>query len=122
MDDKAHGINSQFCTRVGVIDGTVDQAGGKDYDAWSRRIRANNIDYSPEMPFVQVTRYSRSDFLRVRAAFNPKASGIENSLAPQRHRNDWHPDNVKRRLCARALLQGADRLGPAVCVGGRPRF
>lgn len=95
LEDKAYGINSQFCTRVGFIDGMVDQAGGSDYDAWARRIRANNIDYSPEMPFIQVTRYTRSDFLRVRVAFNPKASGIENSPAPQRHLNDWHPDNVK---------------------------
>jgi hypothetical protein len=118
LDDKAYGINSQFCTRVGFIDGMVDQAVGSDYDAWARRIRANNIDYSPEMPFIQVTRYTRSDFLRVRVAFNPKASGIENSLAPQRHLNDWHPDNVKpgsaHERFYKALIDWAPQFASAV--------
>jgi len=95
LDDRQFSINSQFCLRVGFTSNFVDGATGAAYQAWARDIKGRGIAYSPEMPWVSVVRYTRSDYLFMSLAFDPATAGIGPSKEAARHLNDWLPDTVK---------------------------
>ena len=90
MEDRKRGINDQFCLRIGFRAGIVDNARGEAFQAWARDIKAKSIGYSPEMPFVSVTRYTSYDYLQMTVSFDPSVSGIASSQNPNRQSNDWN--------------------------------
>jgi hypothetical protein len=92
IDDRKRGFNDQFCVRIGYLSGIVDGARGEVFQTWARNIVSTGIRYSPDMPFVTVTRYTSYDYLVMRIGFNPEAYGIPRSKRPDRTFNDW---NVK---------------------------
>ena len=92
-----NGINDQFCMRVGYLSGIVDDARGDAFQAWAREMKAKSIGYSPEAPFVMVTRFTSSDYLQMWVAFDPMLARIGPSQSPARHLNDWHGDTVSQR-------------------------
>jgi hypothetical protein len=74
------------------MSGIVDGARGEVFQTWARNIVSAGTKYSPEMPFVTVTRYTSYDYLMMRIGFNPEAYGIPKSKKRDRTFNDW---NVK---------------------------
>jgi len=94
IEDRKQGINNQFCIRVGFAHGVVDEARGPAYESWAREIKNKGIGYSREMPFILATKYTRSDFLRIRLQFDPAISGIPNGSEAGRPLNAWNPGNV----------------------------
>lgn len=97
INDQKRGINDQFCTRVGFLTGIVDGARGEVFQNWARNIVATGTKYSPDMPFVQVTRYTSYDFLAMHMAFNPEVYGIPRSQRAERQFNDWHPKGLAQQ-------------------------
>jgi hypothetical protein len=93
LDDKKRSFNDQFCTRVGFYSGVVDEAHGADFEKWGHGIRSAGIGYSPEMPYVVVTRFTRSDFLMIAMHFDPASSGI-NAAAQPRSQSPWSARNL----------------------------
>lgn len=96
IDDRKRGINDQYCIRVGFFSGMVDSARGEIFAAWARDLKAKDISYSPEMPYVLVTRYSPSDYLSMGIRFNPSPSGIGSSKERGRQFNDWNPTQISQ--------------------------
>lgn len=94
IDDRKRSFNDQFCVRVGYLTGVVDGARGNAYLTWARNIIAQQVTYSPDMPFVSVVRYTSYDYLAMRLAFNPQPYGIAKSKRPERPFNDWNPSAV----------------------------
>jgi hypothetical protein len=90
IETRKRGVNDEFCRRVGFIGGVVDQARGESFIAWARDLKQRAIKYSPEMPFVSVVRYTRSDYLRMAIQFNPSVSGIPPSKESTRQFNEWN--------------------------------
>ncbi|AYQ29239.1 MULTISPECIES: hypothetical protein [unclassified Polaromonas] len=118
IDDRKRGFNDQFCIRVGYLSGVVDGARGEDYQTWARNIVAQGIKYSPDMPFVTVTKYTNYDFLAMRIAFNPEPYGTARSKRPERTFNDWNPSSVslgtERKKIYEALKDWAPAYAAAV--------
>jgi hypothetical protein len=100
MDDRKRGFNDQFCLRIGYLSGIVDGARGDVFQMWARNIVSAGTKYSPDMPFVTVTKYTSYDYLAMRIGFNPETYGIPRSKRPDRTFNDW---NVK------VISQNTDR-------------
>lgn len=97
IEDRARSTRDQFCLRVGFKNGVVDGATGAVFEAWARDLKAKSIGYSPEMPFVRVTRYTSYDFLQMTVSFDPSVSGIVRSQNPARPFNDWFAQTVSQR-------------------------
>jgi hypothetical protein len=104
LSDRKIGINDQFCLRVGFKNEIVDGDHGAAFEAWARDIKLKAIGYSPQMPYVSVTRYTPDDYLRMVVSFDPSVSGIAASADPAQQRNDWQPD---ARLPAQADFYAA---------------
>ena len=90
IKDEKTSLNNQFCTRVGFKSNMVIGASGEQFDVWARDLIRVGIDYPREMPFVRVTRYTRSDYMHMTMSFDPMASGIGDSKHSERTLNDWN--------------------------------
>ena len=97
IDDRRRGIRDQFCLRVGFKSGVVDGARGDVFQAWARDMKSKSIGYSPEMPFVMVTRYTPYDYLQMTVSFDPALSGIPPSQNPARTFNEWNAAGIAQR-------------------------
>ena len=96
IEDRRTGVNDQFCLRVGFDSAIVDGARGYPFLAWAGEIKARSVAYSPEMPFVTITRYTPYDFLSMSVSFNPAPYGIEKSKDGTRKLNDWNGSSVSQ--------------------------
>lgn len=96
IDDRKAGMNNQLCLRVGFVDGIVNKASGTTFVGWARDLKERGIRYSPEMPYVSVTRYTMSSWLSMQLMFDPAVSGIQPSEASERSESDWQPQRAAR--------------------------
>jgi hypothetical protein len=97
VNDRGRNLKDQFCTTVGFTSGMVDGARGEKYLAWARDIKSKGIGYSPEMPYIKVTRFNSYDYLQMSMSFDPTSSGIPNSKDRTRQFNDWNPADISQR-------------------------
>ncbi len=118
IKDEKTGLNNQFCTRVGFRSAVVLGASGEQFEAWARDLTSRGVGFSPEMPFVRVTRYTKADYLQMTLSFDPQASGIGPSKYAERLVNDWNassaPGNPQHVRFYEALAGWAPTFSAAV--------
>lgn len=122
ISDRRTGMNNQFCLRVGYKSGMVDGARGESFQAWARDIKSKSIGYSPEMPFVSVTRYTPYDYLQMTVSFDPSTSGISPSANPTRSFNDWLPETVAQRPTHSMFYEALVSWAPTYAAGVQRAF
>lgn len=94
LEDMKTGINNQFCIRIGFTSGFVEDARGETFQRWANDIKTKGIGFSREMPYVLITKYTRSDFLRMKIQFDPALASITDSESLSRPLNAWNPRNI----------------------------
>jgi hypothetical protein len=116
IDDRKAGTNNQLCLRVGFVDGIVNKASGNTFVSWARDLKERGIRYSPEMPYVSVTRYTMSSWLSIQLMYDPSVSGIKPSEASERSENDWQPQRAARDLQRSTFYRSLKDWAPQLAV------
>ena len=81
-------------------------ARGEVVQNWARSSITTGTKYSPDMPFVQVTRHTLYDFLAMQMSFNPEVYGVPRTHRAEPQFNDWHPKGL-RQQCERSKFYKA---------------